>query len=155
MPESSSIPPRPLEVHAAFPVRTYDIDFSGTVSNIVYLRWLEDLRLTMLARYSPLDQHLRAGTIPVLSHTAIEYRTPLTITDTVHGHMWVSDIWRARWGLEAELGDGRRVCATARQTGIFVSLETRQPVRIPADLVALYRRHQDAGRAAAEASATY
>ena len=27
------------------PIRTYDIDFAGIVSNIVFIRWLEDLRL--------------------------------------------------------------------------------------------------------------
>ena len=27
------------------PIRTYDIDFARIVSNIVFIRWLEDLRL--------------------------------------------------------------------------------------------------------------
>ncbi len=35
---------RVMEVNLSFPVRTYDIDFAGVVSNIVYIRWLEDLR---------------------------------------------------------------------------------------------------------------
>jgi acyl-CoA thioester hydrolase len=30
------------------PIRTYDIDFAGIVSNIVFIRWLEDLRLALL-----------------------------------------------------------------------------------------------------------
>ena len=32
------------------PIRTYDIDFAGIVSNIVFIRWLEDLRLALLER---------------------------------------------------------------------------------------------------------
>jgi len=38
-------PIRPFLIEVPLPVRTYDIDFAGIVSNIVYIRWLEDLRL--------------------------------------------------------------------------------------------------------------
>jgi acyl-CoA thioester hydrolase len=48
----------PFEVEIPLPVRTYDIDFAGIVNNIVYIRWLEDLRLEMLARYFPLADQL-------------------------------------------------------------------------------------------------
>jgi acyl-CoA thioester hydrolase len=37
-------------VELELPIRTYDIDFAGIVSNIVYIRWLEDLRIQMLAQ---------------------------------------------------------------------------------------------------------
>ena len=40
---------RAFEVHIPLTVKTYDVDFSGVVSHITYLRWLEDLRLQMLA----------------------------------------------------------------------------------------------------------
>jgi acyl-CoA thioester hydrolase len=46
---------QPFEVEINLPVRTYDIDFAGVVSNTVYVRWLEDLRLEMLAHHFPLD----------------------------------------------------------------------------------------------------
>ena len=36
------------------PIRTYDIDFAGIVSNIVFIRWLEDLRLGLLDQAYPL-----------------------------------------------------------------------------------------------------
>jgi len=32
-------------VERAIEIKTYDIDFAGIVSNIVYVRWLEDLAL--------------------------------------------------------------------------------------------------------------
>ena len=45
-------------------VRTYNIDFAGIVSNIVYIRWHEDLRLEMLDRYFPIQEQLRrAGSL--------------------------------------------------------------------------------------------
>ena len=45
-----------LEVSLNLSIQTYDIDFAGIVSNIVYIRWLEDLRLKMLETYLPLEQ---------------------------------------------------------------------------------------------------
>jgi len=45
-------------VEIAFTVHTYDIDFANIVSNIVYIRWLEGLRLAMLDRYLPLQTQL-------------------------------------------------------------------------------------------------
>jgi hypothetical protein len=44
------------------PIRTYDIDFAGIVSNIVFIRWLEDLRLGLLDQVYPLTQALAEQT---------------------------------------------------------------------------------------------
>ncbi|MBT4500790.1 MAG: hypothetical protein HOC74_23880 [Gemmatimonadetes bacterium] len=49
---------RTLEIEIELLVRTYDIDFAGVVSNIVYLRWLEDLRLAALEACYPLERFL-------------------------------------------------------------------------------------------------
>jgi acyl-CoA thioester hydrolase len=116
-----------------FPIRTYDIDFAGIVSNIVYIRWLEDLRVELLARSYPLDRMVADGLGPVLLETHIAYREALTIHDRPEGRMSVAAIGRVRWTVAAEfvsLGT-RRVHATARQTGLFVRLASRRPVPIP------------------------
>ena len=42
---------KPLEISLDLPIKTYDIDFAGIVSNIVYIRWLEDLRLKMFEHH--------------------------------------------------------------------------------------------------------
>lgn len=39
---------RPFELEIVLSVQTYDIDFAGIVSNIVYVRWLEDMRLKIM-----------------------------------------------------------------------------------------------------------
>ncbi|MGO9114694.1 MAG: hypothetical protein ACLP9L_36220 [Thermoguttaceae bacterium] len=51
MPHSTH--PDRLEVQVPLRVKPYDIDVVGVVSNIVYVRWMEDLRLAMLDRDSP------------------------------------------------------------------------------------------------------
>lgn len=120
-------------ISLTFAVKTYDIDFAGIVSNLVYVRWLEDLRLELLARAYPLDRLVADGLGPVLLETHITYREALTIHDKPEGHMTVESMGRMRWTVAAEFvtPDSGRIHATARQTGLFIRLDTRRPVRIP------------------------
>ncbi len=46
-------------VERDLPIRTYDIDFAGIVGNIVYVRWLEDLRLAMMEEAYPIARARR------------------------------------------------------------------------------------------------
>jgi acyl-CoA thioester hydrolase len=131
---------RPLEVELALPVRTYDIDFAGVVSNIVYIRWLEDLRLKLLDEHLPLEEQVKRGCVPVVASTRIEYRRPIRLFDQPIGRMWMSEVGRVRWTLHAEVLLDGRPAAAAVQTGAFVSLVSLRPVAIPAELAARFRR---------------
>jgi acyl-CoA thioester hydrolase len=120
-------------------VTTYDVDFAGIVSNIVYVRWLEDLRLELLERVYPLERMVADGIGPVLLETGIAYRDALTIHDKPEGRMRVEALRRVRWTVTAEfVTSGGRVHATARQSGLFIRLDTRRPVPIPETLRAAY-----------------
>jgi acyl-CoA thioester hydrolase len=121
-------------VELALPVRTYDIDFAGIVSNIVYVRWLEDLRLALLAEAYPIARALAEGVAPILLETQIAYERPITIQDTPKGRMWVTEMGRVKWHVAAEFSIGERVHARATQTGIFIRLATRRPVAPPLPL---------------------
>src|SRR5207253_8763934 len=127
-------PPRPLEVELARPVRTYDIDFAGVVSNIVYVRWLEDLRLKFLDEHLPMQPLIEQGCTPILASTQIEYRRPIRLFDRPVGRMWMRKAGRVRWTLEAEIVVEGQPAATALQTGAFVELATLRPMRLPAAL---------------------
>jgi len=122
---------RPLLIERPIVVRTYDIDFANIVHNIVYFRWLEDLRSEILADVLPIDEILTTGISPILTSSAIEYQWPVRIGDAVVGRMWVAELGNTRWTLAAEIVVGGRVCATARQSGYFADLKTLRPVRVP------------------------
>jgi acyl-CoA thioester hydrolase len=113
------------------PIRTYDIDFAGIVSNIVFVRWLEDLRLALLDQAYPLIQALAEDVAPILLATRINYRRPVTISDSLLGRMRVAGLSRVRWRLAAEFAVGGVVHAEAEQEGLFVRLSTRRPIAIP------------------------
>ena len=68
---------QPLAVSLNLPIQTYDIDFAGIASNIVYIRWLEDLRLKMFEVYQPLDSLMAKGYCPVVESTQIRYQKAL------------------------------------------------------------------------------
>jgi acyl-CoA thioester hydrolase len=126
--------PPPLSVELEFAVKTYDIDFAGIVSNIVFVRWLEDLRLEMMERAYPLCRALADGIAPVLLETRIAYRRPVTIEQRLLGRMSVKTMERVRWTVAADFIADDVVRAEAEQTGIFIRLATRQPVSVPAPL---------------------
>ncbi|HEY5210789.1 MAG TPA: thioesterase family protein [Stellaceae bacterium] len=126
-------------VELPFPPRTYDIDFAGVVNNIVYIRWLEDLRLALMAAVYPIDRALREDVAPILLSTAIAYEKPATIQDaSLVGRMWVPAMERIKWHVAAEFAVGDIVHARAEQVGLFIRLSTRRPVAPPAGLRAHY-----------------
>ena len=123
--------PRPLEVEIPIKVKTYDIDFAGVVSNIVYIRWLEDLRLKFLDVHLPLDKQMSQGNIPFLSKTQIEYKRPVKLFDNIISKMWMSHLGKVKWTLEAEFIFNNQVAATAIQIGAFINSENNRPVKLP------------------------
>ena len=121
-------------VERELPVRTYDIDFAGIVSNIVYVRWLEDLRLAMMEETYPIARALAEDVAPILLETKIAYERPITIHDALKGRMWATEMGRLKWHLAAEFVVGDAVHARAEQVGLFIRLSTRRPIAPPLPL---------------------
>lgn len=132
---------KPFYVQLALPVRGYDIDFARIVSNVVYVRWLEDLRTTMLDRYFPLDRQVANGYVPVLMSTNIEYKRPIEMFDQPIGHMWIESLAKVKWTIRAVIVVGETVVAQATQTGVFVRLDSKRPIPLPAELRQQFEQH--------------
>lgn len=129
-----------LEVQVPLRVKPYDIDVVGVVSNIVYVRWMEDLRLAMLDAYLPLDQQMTEGVIPAILKVEIQYKRSIQLHDKLVGTMWLSGLEKLRYEVTAEFRANGHLAAIGRQEGCFISLATRRPVRPPAKLQAMYRQ---------------
>lgn len=136
---------RILPVRIDFVPKTYDIDFAGVVSNIVYIRWLEDLRCLWLDQYFPLKAQMDQGYAPAVASTEIQYRVPIRMFSRVYGVMWVKNITRVKYVLCAEIISDGRISATAEQTGCFVGLNDLKPVKIPSGLSELFRKNSQPG----------
>lgn len=121
------------EIRHSFKVMTYEIDFAGVVSNIVYVRWLEDLRNLLAEEALSLGDAMKRGIVPALARTEIDYLAPVRYPDTVDARMWMDETGRAKWVLGTEFVSraSGQVTARAKQTGLFVSLQTLRPVPLP------------------------
>ena len=125
---------QPLEISLDLPVITYDIDFAGVVSNIVYIRWLEDLRLKVFESYLPLQSLMAKGYCPIIHSTKIEYRKALRVFDRPVGRMWMSKLGKVRCTLQAEIYLESEIVSVATQTGLFTNLKTIRPLAIPEEI---------------------
>lgn len=85
---------KPFEIALDLAIKTYDIDFAGIVSNIVYIRWLEDLRLKMLESHFPIKNLMSKGYCPTVNSTEIKYQKALRLGDRPVGKMWISQLGR-------------------------------------------------------------
>lgn len=135
----------PLLVELPIRVKTYDIDFVGHVNNIVYVRWLEDLRLHLLDTHLPLEGLRAEGVVPIIVNTEIHYRQAIQLSDAnVLGRMWIRDFGKAAFYLSAEFRVGDQVRCSAQQRGTFVSVTTQRPVRVPVELFARFQTEKAA-----------
>ncbi|MBW4470273.1 MAG: acyl-CoA thioesterase [Stenomitos rutilans HA7619-LM2] len=122
---------RPLLITIDIPIKTYDIDFASIVSNIVYLRWLEDLRIKLLEEHFPSLYQQQQTIFPILSETQITYKRPIRLFDQVTGQLWMRHLTRIKWTVQAEILCNREVATLATQTGAFVDSKRIRPVPIP------------------------
>lgn len=122
---------RGLTVALDFRAQSYDIDFNGHVSNIAYLRWLEDLRLALLDATLPLSDCQQRGFSPVLAETWIRYRRPVHLHQRLRGEIWVGAMEERFFDTHLTLTCGETLVAESRQKLCFGSLETHRAIEIP------------------------
>lgn len=131
-----------------FPIYTFHIDFSGHVSNIVYIQWLEATRLAIMEQAGmAAHEAARTGLLPVLTDTEISYKKELRLGDHVRVDAWISELRGASAWTAYEFFNGQgELVATARQRGVFIHEENRRPARMTAAQRALFEPFLIAGR---------
>lgn len=135
---------RPFEIERPLRPNGCDIDLAGIVSSIVYVRWLEDMRMQIVDGYHPLERQLEQGCGPIIVETRIQYRRPLTIRDRTVGRMWMKELGRMRWTLLAEVLVDGELAASAEHVGAFVSCTTHRPVHMPDEVRDTWQRMTEA-----------
>jgi acyl-CoA thioester hydrolase len=141
---------RPLEVSMNFDVKPYDIDFMGIVSNITYVRWIEDLRMKFLETHYALDLLMKDGHVPIIQSTLMNYRRPIRMFDQVKGCIWMDSFDSPSWTAGMEITVNEKLAASATQSGVFISIATMKPSTVPERLQAIYddaldREHNQSG----------
>lgn len=115
-------------------VQAYDIDAMGIVSNIVYVRWFEDLRMEFLNATYPLREMMKSDISPILMHTEVDYLLPLTIFDRPIGRCRLEKMGNSSWEMAFEIIVGDTVHCKGKQRGCFFDLKKKKVARIPEQL---------------------
>lgn len=123
-------------VRVPLPVYTFQIDNMGHVSNIVFIEWMEILRLRLLEEVGlPVHEIAQSGFGPVLVETQISYRKQIRLGDEVTGELWLSELKGASATMEIQFVNGAgEVLASGRQRGIFMDFTTQRPKRMDEDV---------------------
>jgi len=123
-------------------VATYDIDFAGVVSNIVYIRWMEDMRMAMTRapHNLPLVSLMGEdeGVAPAITKTEIRYRRPIMLGDDVQCNAWISSLTNRRITGEYEFYTNGKLAAHGKQEGCFINIKTKKFARTPYSWIQIF-----------------
>ncbi len=117
-----------------FRVNVYDIDAMGIVSNIVYIRWFEDLRMAYLDANFPYKELMEEQISPIIMNTEAAYKEPVTIYDHPIGRCWMTAVGGSSWEMAFEISSGDRIHCTGIQKGCFYDVAKKRVTRMPARL---------------------
>lgn len=107
-------------------VNTYDIDIAGHVNNIVYVRWLEDLRNLVFSQICPLEKVLQLNYYPVVAFTEMKYKKQITLFDKPIGKMHIESYSHGIFVLMAEIRVNNSIAFTAKQKCVLMNLSDKK-----------------------------
>lgn len=113
-------------------VYTYQIDFVGHVSNIVYIQWMEIGRLKLLEALGlPVSELAKTNIAPVLVETNIKYKKSVYVDEKVEIEVWFSDLMNASAIMEFRFYNSEgKLVAAGQQKGLFINRETMKVHRM-------------------------
>jgi len=103
-------------------IKPYDSDVANHVNNIVYIRWLEDLRIKLFDQFLPISKLLEEKIYLVVISTDIKYKKQLTLFDEPTGKIKLTDYSHGIFTLNAEISVSNKIAFTAIQKCILMDL---------------------------------
>ncbi len=119
-------------------VGTYDVDFAGHVSNLSYLRWLEDMRLKLFDNFFPLAKFIEKGLVPVIASTKIDYKKTIRLFDKPIGYMWIDSLGAASIKISACILLNSVVTTEASHVAVFIDQNSGKPVKVPQEIISAF-----------------
>lgn len=117
-------------IEMSFVVNTYDIDVAGHVNNIVYIRWLEDMRTGLLKDNMDLHKLVSENYYPVIMSTKIRYKKQIKLFDKPIGVMKFSAYDHKIITFEAVIRLGNIIAVKAEQKCAIVNLKSSSMVSL-------------------------
>ncbi|MDR2010728.1 MAG: acyl-CoA thioesterase [Bacteroidales bacterium] len=133
---------RPMQVQQDIHIKAYEIDSMGIVSNIVYIKWFEDLRHLWLEKYYPYKDMMAEKKSPMLMRTEVDYKKPLTILDFPVGKTWMEKLGRTKWEMGFEISINDIVYCAGKQIGCFFDIEKNSITAFPDRMLEVYNNEK-------------
>ena len=122
--------------------RREDVNELAHVSNVVYVRWVQDVAIAHSAAVGwPPAAYLASGSVFVVRRHEVDYLSSAVEGDEVELVTWVESFSMAssvRQTRVFRVGDGKEL-ARAATTWAFVSTKSGKPTRIPSEIVDAFR----------------
>jgi acyl-CoA thioester hydrolase len=114
---------------------------NGHVSNIEYLRWMQEAATEHTASEGwTLERYREHHTIWVVRKHTIEYNRPAFAGDLLSLHTWISSVTECqsiRRYLLTKAGE-RRVLASAETLWVCIDTESGRPKRVPQEFLSAF-----------------
>lgn len=126
----------------------YEVDFTGFLSNTVAPRWLERLRLQLIADHFGDQDLFDRRQLSVIARSEIDYLRPIRMGMRLLGRAWIERCMRASWTIRFTFREANTdvLCMRALQVGTFINPDTFNPARVPSTIVArVARTNQQTG----------
>jgi acyl-CoA thioester hydrolase len=107
-----------------FEIKTYEIDIAGHVNNIVYIKWLEDLRNKLFLRLFHIGDLLEDKFYPVITSTTINYKKQLKFGDKPAGTMNIENAKHGMMVLNFKFINNKNICAYGDQKCVILNFKT-------------------------------
>jgi acyl-CoA thioester hydrolase len=127
------VPRFALEVTA----HSSDIDEVNHVSNLVYVRWIQEVAVAHSASLGwDVNRYRQVGAIFMVRRHEIDYITPVTVDQAVRIETWIES-WKAASCVrrtEIVRASDQQVVARGNTRWAYVGLQDGRPQRIPAEI---------------------
>jgi acyl-CoA thioester hydrolase len=135
-PKSPPPPPGVFEMHRK--VAWHDLDAEQHVNNAVYLEYIEECGMQVIAAHGwPFQRMNEAGFAILIRKNQIQYLQPAYLDDELTIRTWASAVKRStatRHYTIHRISDGA-LLARVHSLGVWVDLQSGRPIRIPEEFI--------------------
>lgn len=125
-------------------VNSYDIDVAGHVNNIVYMRWLEDLRNNLFTKFYSLKDLLQNNYYPVVVSSDMKYRKQIKLFDKPSGEMILQSNSHGLIVLQAEILIDEDIVFRAAQKCVLMNMKDNKMFKGNInDLFKQFQKHEN------------
>lgn len=126
------------EITYQITVQTYEIDAAAHVNNIVYIKWVEEMRVKLINSNVSIKRLMLDQYFPVVGETNIRYKRPIELFEDVTGKMWIDSYAHSVWKINFEFWVDNELSAKGYQKVMLLNMKNNKMEQIDEKFVKKY-----------------